>query len=546
MLLSVRNSKIVLFCVIVVMLTSTAFGAEIHVPESYATIQEAVDAAVEGDTIIVGDGTYIENIMVNKTLVIRSENGTSQTFVQAQDTGRHIFWVLADQVTIEGFTITGASDGGAAGICVSSGYRQSIIRDNQVGMESGGNVYGILLSDSHANLLEGNEISNNSQYGVILSGGSGGNTVRQNLFFSSGLYGIVTLGSSGNTFIENELRQSTSYGMFLSNGSSDNLVSGNLFIDGNAKLRIAYYSNNNRVVGNTYENGTSAGIQIDHDSINNTISQNEFKNNSSGTALSLWDTGVNEVFENTVDGNSYGMILQNATDSRVYGNSFSNSSHSGILLHFSSQGNMLYNNLCTGNGEDGIRISDSHFNEVYSNTFSGNGEAGLFLNLSQGNVFYQNNVTGNAYGISVESSNDNQVYLNSFEDNTENVLSSDSQMSWQSGQEISYLYQGTAYSGFLGNFYSDHVLTDSNGDGVTDLVKDQPGIDDDSYPLAMSHVFFNTTSSDMDFDEDIDGLDIAIFVEALASGEDIADLNQDQVLDSLDIEMFAASFGSET
>ena len=39
--------------------------------ESIQSIQTAVDAASPGDTIIVRDGTYIENVLVDKGLTIR-------------------------------------------------------------------------------------------------------------------------------------------------------------------------------------------------------------------------------------------------------------------------------------------------------------------------------------------------------------------------------------------------------------------------------------------------------------------------------------------
>jgi hypothetical protein len=51
-------------------------SAEVYVPDDYPTIQAAVDAVNAGDTIIVRDGTYTENVNVNKPhLTIQSENG---------------------------------------------------------------------------------------------------------------------------------------------------------------------------------------------------------------------------------------------------------------------------------------------------------------------------------------------------------------------------------------------------------------------------------------------------------------------------------------
>ena len=49
--------------VVVVCITAVAdVGAEISVPGDYLTIQSAIDAAVDGETIVVSPGTYYESI----------------------------------------------------------------------------------------------------------------------------------------------------------------------------------------------------------------------------------------------------------------------------------------------------------------------------------------------------------------------------------------------------------------------------------------------------------------------------------------------------
>ena len=69
-----------------------ASPATIYVPDDYLTIQAAVDASNPGDTIIVRDGTYTENIDVNKDhLTIQSKNGAAATILQAADSSNYVF-----------------------------------------------------------------------------------------------------------------------------------------------------------------------------------------------------------------------------------------------------------------------------------------------------------------------------------------------------------------------------------------------------------------------------------------------------------------------
>ena len=100
-----------------------ASPATIYVPDDYATIQAAVNAASAGDTIIVRDGTYTENVKVKKDhLTIKSENGADSTIVQAANPGDNVFEVTADYVNISGFTIEGATSLGKAGIFLNSAF----------------------------------------------------------------------------------------------------------------------------------------------------------------------------------------------------------------------------------------------------------------------------------------------------------------------------------------------------------------------------------------------------------------------------------------
>jgi nitrous oxidase accessory protein NosD len=66
--------KTILYCLFCLM-PSLSHGKEISVPSSIKTIHEAVSIAQAGDTIVVDSGEYIENILIDKTLTLKSKYG---------------------------------------------------------------------------------------------------------------------------------------------------------------------------------------------------------------------------------------------------------------------------------------------------------------------------------------------------------------------------------------------------------------------------------------------------------------------------------------
>ena len=67
--------------VIYILLLSVGFAGIIEVPQDYSTIQDAIDSANPGDEILVDDGTYVENILIEKDIILRSLNGADVTII---------------------------------------------------------------------------------------------------------------------------------------------------------------------------------------------------------------------------------------------------------------------------------------------------------------------------------------------------------------------------------------------------------------------------------------------------------------------------------
>jgi len=84
---------------------------------SNTPIQDAIDNASAGNIICVMNGTYFENVVVNKSVTLK---GIDNPVVDANGSGSVII-LSADRITLEGFNVTNAGDfAGDAGIKVLS------------------------------------------------------------------------------------------------------------------------------------------------------------------------------------------------------------------------------------------------------------------------------------------------------------------------------------------------------------------------------------------------------------------------------------------
>ena len=162
------------------------------------SIQDAVDSASDGDTIYVHAGTYVENVDVDKKLNLIGD-GMNEVTVEAEDTGDHTFYLTADEITIDGFTVMNSRLCGYGGICIE-GADNCEIHDNKCTENLCAGIF--LINADHCK-IKNNVVSNNDCGGIKLTDHSDHNTIAGNTVEHTENWGMNIYGESNNNLIYN-------------------------------------------------------------------------------------------------------------------------------------------------------------------------------------------------------------------------------------------------------------------------------------------------------------------------------------------------------
>ena len=111
------------FIVLSFLYSDKGFAATIHVPGDHSSIQAGIEAAVDGDLVLVAQGTYVENIdFIRKEITLQSESGADFTVIDGNLAGTVVR--INSEGVIDGFTIcNGVASSGGGIFCADEGSK---------------------------------------------------------------------------------------------------------------------------------------------------------------------------------------------------------------------------------------------------------------------------------------------------------------------------------------------------------------------------------------------------------------------------------------
>jgi Right handed beta helix region len=278
-----------------------ALASEIRVSPGQS-IQAAINAAVNGDRIVVEPGRYLENLnFLGKAISVESEQGAAVTIIDGRNAGSVVVFQSGEgrDSVLRGFTLTNGGSDFEGGAIAVSGASPSIL-DNVISGNSASFAGGGIGLGFASPLIRGNRILNNRNPGGL---GGGGISVR----------GASTPEIIGNEIAGNTASEGGALSLFAAgtplirnNILRDNVSTGSSFLFGGGAISMVNQSDadiiQNLIIGNRANLGGGLAWLVPSGArgpllVNNTIANND---GTTGSAIAADGFDRNTLLVNNV------------------------------------------------------------------------------------------------------------------------------------------------------------------------------------------------------------------------------------------------------
>ena len=286
------------------------------VPDDYATIQEAVDAAEPGDLVLIGPGTYHEAVIVETDDIVIRGTDRNAVVIDGEHERENGFIVFSNGVAIENLTTHSHTSNGVfftgdyGTDIIVDGYRASYVTAYNNGL------YGIYAFNATNGLIEHSYGSGHPDSAFYIGQCNPCNAVVRNVLAENNALGYSGTNASGNLIIQDSEWRGNRIGMVPNTLDGEELApQGDIVIVGNY-----VHDNGNEDTPRKsadWDIGFGGGIVIAGGN-DNLITRNLVTDNSyAGIAVAdfpdvnLWLAERNTVTDNVVSGSVYDLFVLN-------------------------------------------------------------------------------------------------------------------------------------------------------------------------------------------------------------------------------------------
>ncbi|HPN32693.1 MAG TPA: right-handed parallel beta-helix repeat-containing protein, partial [bacterium] len=316
----------------------------------YRTINKAMSAVSQNDTIMLVAGTYSETIVFTQSNIALVGADSTTTIIDpvGDSTATTLYGIFAqdkNKLRISGLRITNC-------------------------------YYGIYFNNVDTSIIDNVTAdwcgkTGGQGSGVYLYNGSCSNAI-QNCNATTNFYGFLLDSNSNNAIVNNIARSNASHGFYLKSNLNNSLV-------------------NNLAISNS-----SQGFMLESET-NAALTNNSANSNNNGFYI---NSGSGNIFSNNyATSNQYNGFTLNTSSNNTFINNFFTSNTRGVNM-FTSSNNKFSNNIFNSNSVSGIQMESSSNNLFAQNDIKSNSQYQIYFETdSQADTFTANNIQTSSTNI---------------------------------------------------------------------------------------------------------------------------------------------------